>query len=75
MAVECSALSETAASISPSQGSENILEEGVGRRRAGDGEESCEMLSFGHGVAATLQLPAALDTCTGASQQDQPPSQ
>lgn len=29
----------------------------------------------GHGVAATLQLPATLDTCTGASQQDQPPSQ
>lgn len=33
------------------------------------------MPSSGHGVAATLQLPAALDTCTGASQQDQSPSQ
>lgn len=72
MTVECSALSETAASYPPSQSSENILEEGVKRIRAGDGE-NCEMLSFGHSVAATL--PAALDTCTGASQQDQPPSQ
>ena len=57
------------------QGSEIILEEGWKDKELEHGEESCEMPSSGHGVAATLQLPAALDTYTGASQQNQPPSQ
>lgn len=61
--------------IPPCQGSEIILEEGWKEKELEHGEESCEMPSSGHGVAATFQLPATLDTCTGASQQDQPPSQ